>query len=108
MPSRRPSTPADAPLEVAKAGKPSPARIRAEPASQALAITKKPGSWCNARKRLAFSIWLDVMLRLLARLSALPPFPKLVDCLNHSFGRLSRQKMAGHGYQTTLVGASEM
>jgi hypothetical protein len=30
-----------------------------------LAITKKPGSWCNARKRLALSSWLDVMPGLL-------------------------------------------
>src|SRR5215472_13404294 len=65
MPSRRPSTPAEAPLEVANAEKPSPARIRAEPASQALAITKNPDSWCNERKRLAFSSWVEVMPGLL-------------------------------------------
>src|SRR5215475_4241357 len=68
MPSRRPSTPAEAPLEVARAGKPSPARIRAEPASQALAMTKNPGSRCNAWKRFAFSLWLDVTSGLLAEL----------------------------------------
>src|SRR6516164_5990925 len=66
MPSRRPSTPAEAPLEVASAGKPSPARIRAEPASHALAMTKNPGAWCNARNRSAFSCWLDVISGLLA------------------------------------------
>src|SRR6516162_6116163 len=66
MPSRRPSTPAEAPLEVASAGKPSPARIRAEPASHALAIRKNPGAWCSARNRSAFWCWLDAMSGLLA------------------------------------------
>ena len=37
MPSRLPSVPACAPLEVASAWKPRPARMRAEPASQAFA-----------------------------------------------------------------------
>jgi hypothetical protein len=31
-------------------------------------MTKNPDAPCNARKRLAFSLWLDVMLPLLARL----------------------------------------
>src|SRR6185312_7129301 len=67
MPSRRPSIPADAPLDVASATKPSPARMRAEPASQALPIRKAPGWACNAWKRLALSAWVAVMVRLLPR-----------------------------------------
>ena len=43
LPSRLPSTPALAPLEVASAGKPSAARTRAEPASHGLAITNARG-----------------------------------------------------------------
>src|SRR5271169_4940935 len=39
LPSRRPSTPAEAPLEVASAANPSPAIIRAEPPSHTLAMT---------------------------------------------------------------------
>jgi hypothetical protein len=38
-PSRAPYVPADAPLEVAIAAKPRPTRMRADPASQALAMT---------------------------------------------------------------------
>src|SRR5688572_878400 len=41
MPSRLPSVPACAPLDVASAWKPRPARTRAEPASQAFAMTKQ-------------------------------------------------------------------
>ena len=44
--------PAAAPLEVASAGKPMPPSTRAEPPSQALAITKVPPS-CSSRKRVA-------------------------------------------------------
>src|SRR5262249_13816614 len=40
LPSRRPRMPAEAPLEVASAGKPRPARMRAEPASQGVGITR--------------------------------------------------------------------
>ena len=43
VPSRLPSTPACAPLEVASAGNPSAASTRAEPASQALAMTNARG-----------------------------------------------------------------
>src|SRR5688572_657462 len=49
-PSSRPRVLAMAPLEVAMAGKPSPASTRALPASQALAITKMPLAW-SSRKR---------------------------------------------------------
>ena len=42
LPSRRPRMPAEAPLDVASAWKPSPARMRAEPASHGLGITKAP------------------------------------------------------------------
>ena len=64
-PSRRPSVPAKAPLDVASAGKPRPARMRAEPASQGLGITNAPGPWCRARKRSALSLWLKLMKLLL-------------------------------------------
>src|SRR5688500_8665952 len=47
-PSLRPSELAAAALEVASAGNPRPARTRALPASQALAMTKVPRS-CSAR-----------------------------------------------------------
>src|SRR3989442_9287944 len=65
LPSRLPSTPALAPLEVASAGKPSAASTRAEPASHGLAITNARGPWCSARKRAALSLWLVVMRSLL-------------------------------------------
>src|SRR6185295_19233531 len=45
-----------APLEVASAANPSPARIRAEPASQALAMRKAPGPSCSFLNRSAFSV----------------------------------------------------
>ncbi len=61
LPSRRPSVPAQAPLDVARAAKPSPARTRAEPASQGLGITKALDRSCSARKRTALSCWLIVM-----------------------------------------------
>src|SRR6266446_1792691 len=61
LPSRRPRTPAAAPLEVASAWKPSPARMRADPASQGLGITKTPGASWSARNRAALSLWLAVM-----------------------------------------------
>src|SRR5690348_1221097 len=57
-PSRRPSKPAEAPLEVANAAKPSPAIIRAEPPSQTLATTNVPGASCSARKTFALSDWV--------------------------------------------------
>ena len=55
-PSRRPSTPACAPLEVASAGNPSAARARAEPASHAFAITNARGPRCRARRVAALSL----------------------------------------------------
>ena len=58
FPSRRPSVPAQAPLDVASAAKPSPARTRAEPASHGLGITKAPGRSWRARNRAALSLWL--------------------------------------------------
>src|SRR5215510_5741957 len=60
-PSRLPSTPASAPLDVARAWKPRPARMRAEPASHGLGIRKAPGPWCSARKRVALSLWVAAM-----------------------------------------------
>ena len=45
LPSRRPSTPAWAPLDVASAGKPRAASARAEPPSHALAMTNARGPW---------------------------------------------------------------
>jgi hypothetical protein len=57
--------PAEAPLEVARAWKPSAARMRAEPASHGLGITKAPGASWRARKRMALSLWLTVMVGLL-------------------------------------------
>ena len=65
LPSRRPSVPASAPLEVASAWKPSAARMRAEPASHGFGITNAPGASWRARKRAAFSLWLTVMMGLL-------------------------------------------
>src|SRR5947208_2390130 len=62
LPSRRPRVPAQAPLEVASAWKPSPARMRAEPASQGFGITNAPGPWCRARKRATLSFSLMVCL----------------------------------------------
>src|SRR5207244_4492289 len=47
LPSRRPRTPAEAPLDVASAWKPSAARMRTDPASQGFGITNAPGAWCN-------------------------------------------------------------
>src|SRR5260370_1202055 len=61
----RPRVPAWAPLEVARAWKPSAARMRAEPPSHGLGITKAPGAWCSARNRAAFSLWLIGMTALL-------------------------------------------
>src|SRR5471032_638214 len=61
LPSRLPSTPALAPLDVASASKPMPASMRAEPPSHGLAITKAPGASCRARNFLALSAWLTVM-----------------------------------------------
>jgi hypothetical protein len=66
LPSRLPSTPALAPLEVASAGKPSAASTRAEPASYGLAITNACGSSWSVRKRVALSLWLVVISGLLA------------------------------------------
>ena len=57
-PSRRPSTFADAPLEVASASNPSPASRRAEPASQTFAITNARGCACRAWNFVALSCWL--------------------------------------------------
>jgi hypothetical protein len=54
LPSSRPSVPAEAPLDVASAGKPCEARMRAVPPSQQLAMTKVPLR-CRARKRCARS-----------------------------------------------------
>src|SRR5258706_2865494 len=54
-PSRRPRTPADAPLEVASATNPRPASTRAEPASQGFAITKADGPSWSFLKRAALS-----------------------------------------------------
>src|SRR5438093_685872 len=56
LPSRRPSVPAQAPLEVASAWKPRPARMRAEPGSQGLGITNAPGPWCSCRNRRVLSL----------------------------------------------------
>jgi len=39
----------------------SPARMRAVPASHALAITNAPGPWCSSLKRPALSFW-DVLM----------------------------------------------
>src|SRR3989442_205937 len=61
LPSRRPSTPAQATLEVASAWEPRPARMRADPAYHGLGITNAPGPLCNARKRAALSSWLMVI-----------------------------------------------
>src|SRR5712664_1330313 len=61
LPSRRPKVPAEAPLEVARAWKPSPARMRAEPASHGFAMTNAPGCSCSARNRFALSLWLVVI-----------------------------------------------
>ena len=47
-PSRLPSVPACAPLEVASAWKPRPARMRADPASQAFAMTKQRPCSCRS------------------------------------------------------------
>ena len=66
LPSRLPSTPALAPLEVASAWKPSAASTRAEPASHGLAITNARGPSWSARKRAALSLWLVVISGLLA------------------------------------------
>ena len=74
-PSRRPSTPAAAPLEVAMASKPSPASRRAEPASQALGMMKVPGRWCSARKRLALSLCVGFILDRLLSCCAMPARP---------------------------------
>src|SRR6188768_726204 len=57
LPSSRPSVPADAPLDVASAAKPSDVRMRAEPPSQQLAMTKAP-LVCNARNACARSNWV--------------------------------------------------
>src|SRR5687767_8547023 len=65
LPSRRPSVPAEAPLEVASAWKPSAARMRAEPASHGLGITNASGPVCSARKRTALSCWVVAMIVLL-------------------------------------------
>src|SRR4051812_39094608 len=54
LPSRRPSVPADAPLDVASAGNPSEARMRAVPPSQQLAMRNVPDA-CRSRKRVARS-----------------------------------------------------
>src|SRR3954470_20834772 len=56
-PSRRPSTPAAAPLEVASAWKPRPARMRAEPPSQGFGMTNAPGPSWSCLKRAALSAW---------------------------------------------------
>src|SRR5262249_7967977 len=61
LPSRRPSTPAAAPLDVASAWKPSAARARAEPASPGVGITKAPGPSWRAGNRMALSLWVAVM-----------------------------------------------
>ena len=54
-PSRRPSAPAQAPLDVASAAKPSPASTRADPPSHGFGITNAPGPSWSARNRAAFS-----------------------------------------------------
>src|SRR6185503_21330607 len=57
-PSRRPSVNARPALVVVRASKPSPARIRAVPASHGFGITKAPARACSARKRSPFSSWV--------------------------------------------------
>ena len=42
-------------LDEARAVKPRPVRMRAEPASHAFAIKNAPGPWCSARNWAAFS-----------------------------------------------------
>ena len=64
-PSRRPSRPADAPLEVASAGNPSAAIILAEPPSHTLAITNASGASCRERNCFALSARVTVIRRLL-------------------------------------------
>ena len=59
-PSRRPSKPADAPLEVANALKPIAAIIRAEPPSHTFAMTNGSGDSCRARNCLALSAWVTL------------------------------------------------
>lgn len=59
--SRLPWTAADAQLDVARAGKPRAARIRAEPASQGLAVTNVGPCWSFANAS-AFSIWVGDVL----------------------------------------------
>jgi hypothetical protein len=60
-PSRRPSTPADALLDVASAWNPSLASAWAEPASHGFGITKARGPACRERKRVALSCWVGVI-----------------------------------------------
>src|SRR6185312_2318174 len=60
LPSRRPNVPAEAPLEVASAWKPRPARSLAEPASQGFAMTNARDPACRASNRCAFSDWLAI------------------------------------------------
>ena len=55
LPSRRPSMPAEAPLDVASAWKPSAVRMRAEPASHGFGITNAPGDSCSFRNASALS-----------------------------------------------------
>ena len=57
--------PAEAPLEVANAWKPSAVRMRAEPASHGFGITKAPGPSCSLRNAAALSLWLTAMMVLL-------------------------------------------
>src|SRR5262249_1261900 len=65
LPSRRPSRPADAPLEVASAANPNAAIILAEPPSHTLAMTNASGAACRARNCFALWIWVTVIPLLL-------------------------------------------
>src|SRR5436305_11655561 len=94
-PSGRPKVAANPPLVVAKASKPTDARILAEPSSHGFGITSGAGPWCKARKRSAFSTWV-AMHRNLGRPTQRPctgvgeatgsqadSFPLLVAAVTH-------------------------
>ena len=72
-PSRRPSTPAAAPLEVASASKPRPASSFAEPTSHGLGMTKARGpAWSSRRRRALSAVEVGMAGIVAARARRLP------------------------------------